>query len=217
MTEVEEKTEFKFSELSDKAKDAARAAHTGEGYLDYDWWDCAYEDAVRMAAILGITISTTWHKNRHGKDYQTTDIFFSGFCSQGDGACFEGSYTLTPNASALIREETNDTVLHELADRLSMLQVTRKLQGLAPFNATVKTSGRYSHSGSMDATVNSEDDEDEHNEVGEDLEKSVTQALRDFADWIYKQLNNQHDWLHSDECVDESLAEEIFDEDGAVL
>lgn len=214
MTEVEEKTEFNFSELSDTAKAKAREAHTGEGYLDYDWWDCTFEDAVRMAAILGIEISTTWHKNRHGKDYQTTDIMFSGFCSQGDGASFEGSYSLAPNASALIREETNDAVLHELADRLAMLQVTRKLQGFGPFTATIKTSGNYSHSGTMDVTVSYDEDEDGEASYDDDLEKSVTRALRDFADWIYKQLDAQHDWLHSDECVDEALAENKFDEDG---
>lgn len=217
MTEVEEQTEFKFSELSDTAKDAARATHTGEGYLEYDWWDHTYEDAVRMAAILGITISTTWHKNRHGRDYQTTDIQFSGFCSQGDGACFAGSYSVAPNASALIREETNDETLHGLADRLGMLQVTRKLQGAPEFTAIITTSGRYCHSGMMSVDVNSEDEDDEHAQISLELEDAVTQVLRDFADWIYKQLNNEHDWLHSDECVDESLTEEIFDENGAVL
>ena len=216
MTEVEEKTEFKFSELSDKAKDAARAAHTGEGYLEYDWWDCTYEDAVRMAAILGITISTTWHKNRHGKDYQTTDIAFSGFCSQGDGASFAGSYSVAPNASALIREETNDKTLHDLADRLGTIQLTRRLQGAPALSATITTSGHYSHSNTMNVDVNSEDDDDNHVDLG-DLESDITHLMREFADWIYEQLEAEHDWLHSDECVDESLTEEIFDENGAVL
>ena len=217
MTEVEEKTEFKFSELSDTAKDTAREAHTGPGYLDYDWWDHTYEDAVRMAAILGITISTTWHKNRHGKDYQTTDISFSGFSSQGDGASFEGSYDLAPNASALIREETNDETLHELADRLGMLQVTRKLQGLEPFGATVRTSGNYSHSGTMDVTLSYDEDEDGETGYDDALEKDVTQALRGFADYIYSCLETEYDWLMSNECVDEYLSDLKFDELGSEI
>lgn len=58
MTETEEQTEFKFSELSEQAKDAARDANR-DWNVHYDWWDYVYEDAVRMAAILGIEISHT--------------------------------------------------------------------------------------------------------------------------------------------------------------
>lgn len=222
MTEVEEKTEFKFSELSDKAKDAARAAHTGEGYLEYDWWDHTYDDAVLMAAILGITISTTWHKNRHGRDYQTTDIMFTGFCSQGDGASFEGSYKLAPNASKLIREETNDAVLHELADRLSMLQITRKLQGLDSFTSKVTRgygSGNYSHSGTMIISIEFDPDSEleEEASVIDALDKDITQAMQDFADYIYSCLETEYDWLMSDECVDEYLSDLKFDELGSEL
>ena len=42
-------------------------------------------------------------------------------------------------------------------------------------------------------------------------------ALRAFMDWIYLQLNDENDWLMSDENVDEYLADETFDEDGNVL
>ena len=222
MTEVEEKTEFNFSELSDTAKAKARAAHTGEGYLDYDWWDCTFEDAVRMAAILGIEISTTWHKNRHGKDYQTTDISFSGFCSQGDGACFEGDYNPAPNASAFIREETNDETLHELADRLSMLQVTRKLQGLDSFTSKVTRgygSGNYSHSGTMIISIEFDPDSELEGEASaiDALDEDITRAMRDFADYIYSCLETEYDWLMSNECVDEYLSDLKFDELGSEL
>lgn len=213
MTEVEEKTEFKFSELSDTVKDKARQAYIGPGYLDYDWYDFVFENAVHMAAILGIEISTTWHTGRRGEHYQTTDIAFSGFCSQGDGASFAGSYSVAPNASALIREETDDKTLHDLADRLGTIQLTRRLQGAPALSATITTSGRYSHSNTMSVDVNSEDDDDNHVDLG-DLESDITHLMREFADWIYEQLEAEHDWLHSDECVDEALAERIFDEDG---
>ena len=54
-------------------------------------------------------------------------------------------------------------------------------------------------------------------EVGEPDEDAFAQLMRDFADWIYKTLEAEHDWLTSDEVVDEALAEETFDEDGAVI
>lgn len=217
MTEVEEKTEFKFSELDDAAKDKARAAHTADGYLDHNWWDTTYTGAVRLASILGIEISSTRHMGSNGKTYQTTDIAFSGFCSQGDGACFKGNYRIAPEASALIRQETNDEVLHALADRLSLMQLTRKLQGLTPSTANISTSGRYSHSGAMDVTVSYDEDEDGETSYDDALDKGVTQVMRDFADWIYAQLETGYDWLHSNECVDEALGEEKFDESGDVI
>lgn len=207
-------TTLTFDELPETAKQHARNEHTGEGYLDYDWWDCTYEDAVRMAEILGITISTTSHAGRKpGTTYLTTDISFSGFWSQGDGASFEGDYEFAPDAVAKIAAETKDEELLRIATELYLLQLARRMSGLEPFSASIKTSGRYSHSGTMGVSVSADDDDGESGE-DDNLEKSVTQLMRDFADWIYKQLEAQHDWLLSDECVDEALKELAFDEDG---
>lgn len=38
---------YKFNELSDRAKDRARDWWR-QGALDYDWWDCIYEDAAQV-------------------------------------------------------------------------------------------------------------------------------------------------------------------------
>jgi hypothetical protein len=51
----------------------------------------------------------------------------------------------------------------------------------------------------------------------EGLEDDVTQLMRDFADWIYKNLEAEHDYLTSDECIDQYLAEEKFDSLGQVI
>lgn len=216
MTEIEEKTEFEFSELSERAKDAARQAYIANDYPHDDWWDSVFEDAVRMGAILGIEISTSQHTSHKGRNYFTTDIFFSGFWSQGDGASFEGAYACAPEASSLIRAEApEDETLHRIADQLSLLQTTRRLLGLEPFSATISTSGGYCHSGAMDVTVSY--DEGGETSYDDALEKSITKLMRDFADWIYNQLETGHDYLTSDEVVDEQLAEEKFDEAGAVI
>ena len=39
------------------------------------WWDCVYDDFKADMTLIGIEVE---------------DIYFSGFSSQGDGACFEG-------------------------------------------------------------------------------------------------------------------------------
>ena len=40
-----------------------------------DWWDCTYDDFKVSMTAVGIRVDK---------------MYFSGFCSQGDGACFEG-------------------------------------------------------------------------------------------------------------------------------
>jgi hypothetical protein len=220
MTEVEEKTEFEFSELSDSAKETARNEYRSGDHLWYDWWDCIYEDAVRMGTLIGINISMT---TRLGRDRKTAvhdiDIFFSGFYSQADGASFEGHYRYAPEAVANVVSETTDEELLRIAQELTLLQLTRRLQGLESFSATIRTSGNYSHSGTMNVKVNSEDEDDEYINMSEDLEDDVTRLMRNFADWIYKQLEAEHDFLTSDEYIDERLNEgdDMFDEDGAII
>jgi hypothetical protein len=68
-------TLYAFSELSD---DAQRHAldKLRDLNADHEWWEFTYDDAKQCAAILGIEI---------------TRIYFSGFSSQGAGACYKGS------------------------------------------------------------------------------------------------------------------------------
>lgn len=215
MTEVEEQTKFKFAELSDKAKNTAREAHRYH-YVEYEWWDGIYEDAVRMGSILGIEISTTPQRTGSGKSYETTDIFFSGFSSQGDGACFTGYYAPRFDALEKLAAETDDEELTRIATELFTIQLTRRLQGLDLVRADISQSGNYCHSYTMNvALVFGDSDEFEFDEVG--LEVEINQLMRDFADWIYKNLETEHDYLTSDEYIDEALADDLFDEDGTVL
>jgi len=46
-TETITRTYYKFSELSDEAKESARDWWR-EGALDYGWWECTYEDAEEI-------------------------------------------------------------------------------------------------------------------------------------------------------------------------
>jgi hypothetical protein len=206
-----------FDELDESAKDKARDKIRYDGVQD-DWWDTVYEDAVRMGALLGVNISSTQQKTSKGRTYTTTDISFSGFCSQGDGASFVGNYRFAPDALLKIQEETTDEELIRIAQELLLLQLGRRMKSLEPFSATISTSSsNYSHSGTMRVDVNSEDENDEHDEVSDSLEDDVTQLMRDFADWIYKNLETEHDYLTSDECIDQYLAEEKFDADGDMI
>ena len=42
-------------------------------------------------------------------------------------------------------------------------------------------------------------------DISGDVESIVTDALRDLANWLYRQLEQEYDYLTSDEAVDEML------------
>lgn len=217
-TEAEEKTEFEFSELSESAKETARNHYRSGDYPGYEWWDGVYEDAVRMGALMGIRISSTTHKNaRTNRTYEEIDISFSGFSSQGDGASFKGDYRHIPDAVEKVKAETNDEELLRIASALSVLQLTERLLGFEVFSATITARGNYSHSGSMDVTVSYCEENEGETAYNDALEQAVTQLMRDLADWIYKNLEDEYDYLCSDEYVDERLEDDTFDEEGHVL
>jgi len=89
---------YKFDELSETAKQAARDEFRKNGF-GFDWWDSTYEDAEQVAEVLGIDIKQRAIPTHGGRTIDEPAIYFSGFCSQGDGACFEGSYRYKTGSS----------------------------------------------------------------------------------------------------------------------
>lgn len=202
---------YTFSELDERAKEKARDWWRQQVFNDSCDWECVFEDAANVADILGIDLRQTRKTLMDGGHRYDPTIYFSGFWSQGDGACFEGSYTYNKGAPKVIREYApNDTELHRIADTLQQVQ-SRHFYRLY---ANMKHRGRYSHSSYMDVDVeyNGDDDRDLS-----DAEDDITQLMRDFADWIYKRLEDEYEYQISDEVVDNLLEinEYEFTEDGA--
>ena len=71
----------------------------------------------------------------------------------------------------------------------------------------------YCHSQTMDIDVVQEDVDDD----GLMPDTALKELIRSFANWIYSQLEAESDYLHSDEHVDERLADEDFDETGETV
>jgi len=82
-------------------------------------------------------------------------------------------------------------------------------------HAKITTSGHYSHSGTMQV----EPETEPSGMCTGDQEKELTACMREFADWIYKQLEAEYEYLTSDEHVGEYLTElgAVFDEDGDMI
>lgn len=206
---------FMFDQLSDEAK--ARALEKNyEVNVDHEWWDSVYDDAVMMAAVMGIDISC-----RRGSSQAA--IWFSGFSSQGDGACFEGQYSYKKGALKALKSEASagykDQQTGQWVTIESNVELHRICKGLQDaqrghfykLEADVKQRGHYNHSGCTSIEVSHA--EDLSRDIG-DAEDDIAQLLRDFMDWIYARLNAEYDYLTSEEQVKEALVDVEFDEHG---
>ena len=192
-------TVYQFDELEDKAKEKARDWFRN-GDTDFDT-EFLFDDFERMGAMLGIEFKQQQVKLMGGGTRGKPTIYFSGFSSQGDGACFEGSYYFATNAVAKITEETsgNDKRLIRIAEELEEVQALNA-NSLA---ATVRHSGHYSHEYSTDIEVERTDDSD--SEVSDEHAEAVRTCLRDFMRWMYRALEEDYEWRNADEQVDDNI------------
>ena len=207
---VVESCVFQYDELDDRAKERAREWYSRHVFEDSCDWEFVYEDAAEVADILGIDLRQRRDQLMGGGHRYEPSIYFSGFSHQGSGACFEGTYRYAKGATKKIREYApQDKELHRIADELQAVQRKPFYHLIASMNHT----GHYCHSGCM--SVNVEDREDSYRDIG-DAEDDITQLMRDFADWIYAQLEAEYDYQTSDEAVEEAIRinEYEFDENG---
>ncbi|SOC20673.1 hypothetical protein SAMN05877809_11319 [Rhodobacter sp. JA431] len=192
-------TVYQFPELSDAAKAKARSWYRDLAPHD-DWWGAVYEDFERICEILGIRVKTTPVRLMSGGMRHKPCVWFSGFWSQGDGACFEGYLGHSKGAAARIRGYAPmDATLHGIADRLQAIQ-RRNFYRLA---AEASHRGRYYHEHTMSVDVTR--DSPSSQPPTEDAEEIVTEALRDLARWLYRQLQAEYEHLTSDEAIEEGI------------
>jgi len=204
---------YEYDELGERAKEAAREWLRGLTFTDNNDWDHVFEDAVEIGRILGIDIATHSVELMGGKTRQAPTIYFSGFSSQGDGACFEGDYAYAKGSVKAIKDYApQDTELHRIAQELFEIQ-KRHQYGLT---ARIRVSGRHSHSGTMSVEVDHTSSAGNYVAVTPDTDSELTQLMRDFADWIYKSLETEHRYQTSDEAIEEAIRanEYTFTENG---
>lgn len=222
---------MKYSELEDSAKERARDKWRETQCTD-EWWDYVYEDANTVAATLGIDIGEQCNRTVGGKQIKTPAIQFSGFWSQGDGASFAGVLHVARMNGCLdklkeyvgnLTEEHvlyrmavfaqniyNSVVVHWTANRLSDMPSD---EWEAPECEPTMTVQILNNGGNSFHTYIDD------NEVPSAISDDMNELVSDFADWIYDQLEKEHDHLTSDEAVEESIEanEPGFDEDGNLL
>ena len=167
---------------------------------DTYWSEYIIDDFVEICEIMGIDLDYRGKKPA---------VWWSGFASQGDGACFEGRYAYAKGSAKKIRQYAGqDKELHRIADELQDIQ-RRYFYGLS---ATIKHVGRYCHENSVRIDVRR--DTGNYYDTLEDT--GIEEALRDLMHWLYRALEREYDYRTGEECAVETARanEWLFDEDG---
>ena len=178
---------YAIDELEPKAKD--RALNWLIEGIDYEWWDCVYDDAKAVGKCLGIEIN---------------DIYFSGFYHQGSGCSFSGYYSYHKGwKKALKAYAPNDKEL------LGIGQALQDIQCPAFYNleGEIKGDERY-----WRTRIDLYWQYSEH-------EQAINDVLSSFADWIYNNLQREYEWLTSEEQLIESAQANgyLFDASGRII
>ena len=200
--------------LSSARRDALLEKHRYTN-VEFDWWDSVYEQFVEKLSEMGIEVETRPRKLRNGKTIYEPEIFFTGFYSQGDGACFNGHVSdWTKLLTAMGEEKFIKEATNSFNDWFFIC----------------RTTGRYCHSNTMqfDGEVQLEPnpfDEDDQllqyeawvigkptESDADALYERLKEKFVELADQLYADLEAEHDYLTSDEQVIEFILNHALDE-----
>lgn len=190
---------YKFEELSEEAKETARAWWR-EGAFDYDWYQFTYEGFIETT-----------------KDFDVTKIYFSGFWSQGDGAMFE--------YEGISEELVDRAIEHVMTINKQPRWKIDAVKAGKYVNASGIHSGHYYHEKCCSHNINIEVNNTDHTNLEdlidlyyEDFEDFIIEEYENLASDLYRRLEEEYSYLNSDEVVDETIManEYEFTEDGKV-
>ena len=155
----------------------------------WDWWEPLIEDLTVALSVVG---------------FDDVKIGFSGFCFQGDGAHFTGSYSYKKGALAKIKSEYPGWIeLHELASELQKLES----KDFYAITFTIRHKGHYNHENCT--SFDFEDSRDSSRWLSDELEQDYKYVCRAFMQHIYNILEQRYRYLESWEYVKE--CPEVFD------
>jgi hypothetical protein len=164
--------------------------------VDYDWWDCAYEDFKQQMSEKGIHVE---------------NIYFSGFWSQGDGACFEGA--------VYVADFANFMDIHNLSEKYP---ASKFMADWSELHLQIsKEASHYCHENTVgvylrDNTGNPYEDFSPRWEIYDtmqtlfdsefaQLELDCEEIVKGYMQDLYRTLQKEYEYLTSAEVVWETI------------
>lgn len=188
---------FKYSELSDAAKAKASEWWRESSRHDDFWSECAINEAKEQGRSMGLEIE---------------NVYFSGFWSQGDGACFDGRWKAANVKAELVADGWGESSATAEIKRIAA-EFAEFAKAWPESSFTVKHSGRYSHENCTGFSVSLGEDEDSAADSGDKAaferwskaEREITETAKIYMRWIYRQLEAAYSDYYSDAQVEESI------------
>lgn len=213
-TRVRTDTVYQFGELSPEAQRKAidaRREIEGEGFADSirDLFDPGYCWGMD-AETIGLTFDRRTFRTMGGGQRNEAAVYWA-LHQQGAGAWFDGTWTrpADPIARANGSEGGEDRTLRDLAAKLAQVP--------AGTTATIKYHERgYSRAG-LEITVY--DGETGHEVEDDTIAEIVREAMRAFAQYLYRVIDAEYDYRTGDAAIREYLTEDTgteYTEDGRI-
>lgn len=166
------------ADIQDKAVEELQYCNVEDG-----WWDdFMIEEWQEKLATMG---------------YEDAEIEYSGFSSQGDGACFKAGVNALTWFKAHKGARTELRALYRFANKGSYIK------------AEVSHSGRYSHAYSMDSAVEldgwGESPSDKVQLQAEQLQRWILEDARELANKIYRELEQEYEYCTTRESIIETI------------
>lgn len=169
----------------------------------HQWWDCVYSDVTEDMKAIGIGVRR---------------MYFSGFWSQGDGACFMGNL-----------DNTRAYLDHHHQDQYPMIR--KLLEHGGEVYVRCDQSGHYHHEMCTSFWVDADtltgilpQPTEFHVQIADqwqdllakemdDFETDVTEQWRTYMRDLYRKLEEEYDHLTSDEAVWDTIEANELDTD----
>lgn len=200
---------FTYDELSEKAKEKARQWYREASDSDGNH-EAVFEDFEVIAGFMGFEIDANTRTAKSGRTIREPKIYYSGFWSQGDGACFSGIWRARDVRIGELLGYATDATLTRIGE--AFREIAKSYPELW---FRVKHSGHYYHRFCTDFEFEWPD-EMQDSDVSA-VEEELTDLSRDLMLWLYRALEKEYECQNSDEVVAETIEinEYEFLEDGS--
>ena len=167
---------YSFEELSEEAK-AKAIENECKSISEYWNADTCLESCYEWLSMLS---------------FYNAKIYYTGFWSQGDGACFVADYAFKKDTVETLTKEFPE--LHDIAKQLHDLQIKTENS----LTATVSQSGRYYHENSMYFNIDT-------GMQDYDIEEEFKNICKKLAKMIYKYIYECYEYDTSEEQAKENI------------
>ena len=153
--------------------------------VDYEWWNTNYDYFIEQMAEKGV-------------DVEGKDIAFSGFCSQGDGACFDADVNLD-----VFLADNKFRHLRKVKDHI-FVSIKKNSYAFHYSHEKTRYVDCYIDGPATGATARLD-------ALVEKLAETIESERYSLSCEIYRDLEDSFDSMISDEAVKETLVENDYE------